>query len=181
MIVEFLTPPVVVAAIATGLSTGFTSFAGSWLLFRSKVKEAESARAAKEAEVEADLRKHVDQRLDEKWEAYTDRLEKRMARDREEMVRLQREAEDKFSKLQERVRHLERENDELKRWAAAIRRDLWHVHRYLHAMRMAMTQGNNDAAEDYARRALAKLDHMLDESEGLVEDSTPTIDEVPVP
>lgn len=168
---EFLTPPVVMAAIATGLSTGFTSFAGSWLLFRSKVKEAEAALAAKEAEVEADLRKHIDQRLDAKWEAYADRLELRLEQ-------VERDASANIATIQDRVQKLETENDELRRWAAAIRRDLWHVHRYLHAMRLAITEGNTDRADDLALRALAKLDDMLDESEGLVQDSTPTIDKV---
>lgn len=169
---EFLTPPVVVAAIATAISTGFASFGGSWLVFRSKVREANSALAAKEAEVEADLRKHIDERLDAKWEAYTDRLERRL-----EKVEL--DATAKIAEMRKRLQKLEARNEELSRWAAAIRRDLWHVHRYLHAMRMAITEGNTDRADHLALRALAKLDDMLVESEGLVEESTPTIDEIP--
>lgn len=159
--------PIATASIISAILASGVTGVGSWLTFRNKKDE-----------VSAGVRQHIDARIDN----YTDRLERRLKEERDHSDKKIASAEKKIAELLRRVDRLSNENKELKTWAAAVKRDLWALHKSVRMAAKILASETSDKhdAQQFMTESLEKLDSLLEETRTLIEESTPTLDG-PVP
>ena len=151
-------------SLVTALATSIVTAIGSWFVFRGK-----------RAEVDASMRKHIDENIDARINRYIDRLEQKVDRQKEELDALRSTSAAKIDDLEQKVSRLVRENRELRTFATAVRHDLRAIHRTIHTASKLLQAG--DDAQPLMMDSLSRLDDLLDQTQSLVEESTPTVDD----
>lgn len=112
------------------------------------------------------FRSRRDEQLDSRIDKFTLRLENRLELAYDELKTLKRD-----------VKNLQRDNTELKRWVADVRRDLSAIHLYLELATTSLGAEDHPRADNYVRDAMRRLEGLLDEAHSMVEDSVPSLDE----